>query len=159
MDTHAGQPSKLLPGGPVQQETLSILSEADVHYAPYWARKLAFAFGLPRKAQWEVAVAVSEASTNILKFGNRGAITLRLVPGPPLVLELEAVDQGPGIPDPALSREDGVSEGKRRCEATSLRGFRGLGTGLGAIGRLMDELTIQTRPQGGTRLLARKQVR
>lgn len=69
-----------------------------------------------------------------------------------------AEDDGPGI-DPELALRDGVSEGIDLAMLDAPRvGLRGLGTGLGAIERLMGDLHIEQRAEGGTRLIARHRI-
>jgi serine/threonine-protein kinase RsbT len=59
-------------------------------------------------------------------------------------IELEFIDEGPGIPDVHLAMQQGYSTG------------RGLGLGLPAAKRLMDELEIRTAPGAGTTVTSRK---
>jgi serine/threonine-protein kinase RsbT len=101
---------------------------------------------------------VSEAASNIVKFGGGGTLRLRFVVDPSAGLEIEATDHGPGIPDLDQARLDGVSEGSRRSDGGDPRRFGGLGLGLGTIQRLTDELIIDTGPRG-TRIVARKRCR
>lgn len=133
-----------------------IRCDADVVVAQVRARLFALRCGFSRREQWELAVASSEACTNMLKYAGGGTLRLQLLQGTPACIELEAVDGGPGITDAAQAMCDGVSEGKQRREARDLRAFRGLGLGLGALRRMMDELVILPLEKGGTRLLARK---
>lgn len=133
--------------------------DADVVTAQCWARRFAEACGFAAREQWEVAVAVSEAASNIVKFGAGGSVTLRFPAGERRALEIEAVDQGPGIHDLPKAELDGVTEGRRREDGGDPRQFRGLGLGLGAIRRMTDELSIETGERGGTRLVARKHLK
>ncbi len=106
------------------------------------------------KAEWAIAIAVSEAATNIQKFAGRGVITLRQEPG---FITFVAEDDGPGF-DPTIALQDGISEGIDLSTVDSRAGLRGLGTGLGAIQRLMGELEIERRAAGGVRLVARHRL-
>jgi len=106
------------------------------------------------KAEWAIAIAVSEAATNIQKFAGRGVITLRREAE---CITFVAEDDGPGF-EPELALRDGISEGIDLTQVESRAGLRGLGTGLGAIQRLMGELEIQRRPAGGPRLVARRRL-
>lgn len=134
---------------------LEIRCDADVAHAGGWARRVAARHGFGRRASWEIAVAVSEAASNIVKYGRRGSIALRFAAAEGW-LEIEALDEGDGIADVELAEQDGVSEGGHRADARDLRAVRGLGLGLGAIRRMTDELVIQRRNGRGTRLVARK---
>ena len=76
-------------------------------------------------------------------------------PGIPFIPKQVLVeDAGPGIADPDLALADGYSEG-RFLDGTQAT-LRGLGAGLGAVQRLMDELTIVDGPGGGAQIVARK---
>ena len=105
---------------------------------------------LSLKVEWALAIAVSEAATNVQKFAGAGVITLI---GEPSAIVMVAEDDGPGL-DPETALRDGVSEGIDLATVESRAGLRGLGTGLGAIHRLMGDLRIERRPCGGTRLVA-----
>lgn len=140
---------------PSERQVLDIRCDADAAGAPFWARNLAASYGFDRRGQWEVAMVVGEAASNIVKYGRRGSVSLRLVASDGC-LEIEALDEGEGIGDIAFAQQDGVSEGTRRSGVADLRKVRGLGFGLGTIRRLTDDLVILRRPTGGTQLLAHK---
>jgi len=87
----------------------------------------------------EVAIAVSEAATNILKHAGHGEILLRpLRAGAAVGLEILALDRGPGIANMSVSMADG----------TSTAGSYGVG--LGAMRRLASEFDIHSAPGKGT---------
>ncbi|MFB4424490.1 ATP-binding SpoIIE family protein phosphatase [Streptomyces sp. QL37] len=99
-------------------------------------------FDEPRCA--EVALAVSEAATNLRKYAVDGAFLLRAVRTPSDAgLEFVTTDDGPGMADVAYSLADG----------TSTSGT--LGIGLGAISRLADSFDLHSLPGRGTVLTAR----
>jgi len=137
-------------------ESVSIAREADIVVCQRRARAFAAALGLSVRAQWEVAIAASEATTNILKYAARGSVTLRAVLGPPPGLEMRAADEGPGIPDVSAALRDGCSRGIDMTAPDWVRARGGLGLGLGAIRRLMDSVVITRGAAGGTVLVARK---
>jgi serine/threonine-protein kinase RsbT len=137
---------------------LEVRSAAELPWVQREVRHYAAALGLDRTLQWSLAIAASEAATNMLKFAGSGTLTLRLVAGSPRWLELEARDRGPGIPDAAAALEDGVSEGRSLAVDPRPHARRGLGLGLGAIRRLTDRLDIRPNPGGGTVLVARKRL-
>ncbi len=128
-------------------------SDSDVAVVQAAALRLARETGFDKKGGWEFAIAVSEAATNILKHATEGEILLR---ASTRCLELQALDRGPGIKDVEAMIQDGCSENRNLAEDTTIVGRRGLGLGLGAIRRLMDELSISARSGGGTALVARK---
>lgn len=141
-----------------REATLAIDRATTVAWVQASVRAFARANGLSTRDEWSLAVAASEAATNIIKFATTGVITVRIVASPPL-LELVADDDGPGVSDVARALVDGVSEGVVLAETESRAGRRGLGTGLGAIARVMGELTIDRSPRGGARITARRPLR
>src|SRR6186713_834156 len=73
----------------------------------------------------KLALAVTEASTNILKHARQGRVLLRPIDNrPAIAIELLALDRGPGIGNLAASLRDGHSTAGTP------------GTGLGALARL-----------------------
>ncbi|HFE44138.1 MAG TPA: hypothetical protein ENJ18_01410, partial [Nannocystis exedens] len=107
---------------------------------------------------WELAIAVSEAATNMIKYGGGGIITLRRVATPRPHVALEARDRGAGIEQLERALVDNISEGNDARESIPASGRRGLGLGLGAIYRLMDEVEINSESGQGTTLHARKWI-
>ena len=90
-----------------------------------------------------VALAVSELATNLVRYAQEGTIVLSSVAGSAGTgIQVESWDVGPGIADLEQALEDGFSTGG------------GLGSGLPAVRRLMDEFTIATGPSG-TRIVVR----
>jgi serine/threonine-protein kinase RsbT len=139
------------------EESLEIRALSDVAVAQTRARSMAAAAGFPRRAQWEIATAVSEAATNIVKHASHGWVHLRVIPATLLCFEFEAVDHGTGIGDVDLAIRDGVSEGTDLSVPGPIVARRGLGLGLGAIRRLMDRLEVSSTAQG-TSLRAQKDL-
>ena len=94
-----------------------------------------------------IATAVSELARNILKYAGSGELYLRRVNRPGRRgVEIEAVDNGPGIEDCDKAMQDHFSSGGT------------LGLGLPAIKRLMDEFSLESTPGEGTRVTARKWI-
>ena len=92
-----------------------------------------------------VATAVSELVRNILKYAGTGEICIRRVRKMGASgIEIEALDQGPGIADCEAAMQDHYSSGGT------------LGLGLPAVRRMMDEFLLESSPGQGTRVLARK---
>lgn len=86
-----------------------------------------------------VAIAVSEAVSNMLKHAGGGTLAARsLVDGGVVGMEVLAIDSGPGMESVADSARDGVSS-----TGTA-------GGGLGAMRRQSDEFEVYSRPAGGT---------
>jgi serine/threonine-protein kinase RsbT len=137
---------------------LAVRSATELPWLQRQVRDYAALLGLEPALQWSLAIAASEAATNMLKFAGSGILTLRLIAGSPSWLELEARDRGPGIPDADAALEDGVSEGHSLAADPRPHARRGLGLGLGAVRRLTDLLEIRANPGGGTILIARKRL-
>lgn len=140
----------------IESEEIRIVSATDAVTAGGRARRFAERLGFSRPEQYEIATAVSEAATNIAKFAGEGRILLSHFAGG---LEFYAADDGPGIPDPVSALRDGFSEGRQIGPDTGPRGRRGLGSGLPAIVRLMDYLSLTNREPHGLLLRAVKYLK
>lgn len=127
---------------------------ADVVVCQRKARAYAAEVGFGLREQWAVAIAVSEAVTNILKYAGGGVLHLRAVAGEPAGLEFEAVDEGRGIGDLEAALCDGITEGRPASGDLTVRTRRGLGLGFGTIRRLMHEMVAESSGSG-TRVRAR----
>jgi serine/threonine-protein kinase RsbT len=92
----------------------------------------------------QIALSVTELANNLWLHASSGTLHLRPVEHPRAGIEVSTVDEGPGIMDVERVLADGVSS----------RG--GLGSGLPAVRRLMDELRIESVPGGQTRIEAIK---
>lgn len=143
-------------GASSEVETVVIEHEWDVFVAQGRSRAFARALGFSSVEQAAVATAVSEAATNVLKFAGRGALWLRPLEGAERGLEIEILDHGPGIAD---LESVGVEERSARqiLDASVAPGSpHGLGSGIAAMRRLMDVVTLENNPGGGLRVVARK---
>jgi serine/threonine-protein kinase RsbT len=108
------------------------------------AQEWALAQGLSEVDSHRVALVVSELATNQVKYARgRGEVILRRCERGRECIEIEALDQGPGIADVEWALAEHTSTGGS------------LGLGLPGVKRLMDELHIDTSP-GGTRVTVRK---
>ena len=111
-----------------------------------FARKMACGLGLDESMSEQVGIVVTEACTNFLKHAGSGEIILHtssegLEPDP--LLDVLALDRGPGMRSLQQSLRDGFSTGSTA------------GHGLGAIVRLSQDSDFYTVPQKGTGILAR----
>lgn len=88
-----------------------------------------------------VALVATELATNLAKHARGGRMLLRWAEDAG-VIEIVALDRGPGIPDVAQSQRDGYSTAGTR------------GEGLGAVSRQADDLHIYSAPSG-TAMVAR----
>jgi anti-sigma regulatory factor (Ser/Thr protein kinase) len=111
-----------------------------------YARAMAANIGLNETVAEQVSIVVTEACTNLLKHAGRGEIILHSssegLETTPL-LDVLALDQGPGMRNLQQSLQDGYSTGSTA------------GHGLGAIIRLSQDSDFYTVPQKGTGILAR----
>jgi anti-sigma regulatory factor (Ser/Thr protein kinase) len=108
------------------------------------AATLASRLGFPAPRADELALAVTEAATNLHKHARQGSMLLRITrdgdrPG----IELVTIDAGPGFRDTSAALRDGHSTSGT------------LGIGLGAISRLADFCDLYSMPGHGTALVAR----
>jgi anti-sigma regulatory factor (Ser/Thr protein kinase) len=92
----------------------------------------------------QLALAVTEAASNLYKHAHQGSLWLSVnreveAPG----IELVTIDSGPGLPDASAAMRDGHSTAGT------------LGIGLGAIRRLADFCDLYSVPGHGTSLVAR----
>jgi anti-sigma regulatory factor (Ser/Thr protein kinase) len=110
------------------------------------AREMALHMGMDETGAEHVAIVATEACTNLLKHAGGGQILLQTSTdegnGLP-ILELLAVDQGPGMGNLDACLRDGYSTGSSP------------GQGLGAIQRMSKQSDIYTLPGRGTAVLAR----
>ncbi|MFI1018677.1 ATP-binding SpoIIE family protein phosphatase [Streptomyces sp. NPDC020965] len=107
------------------------------------AAALARRIGLDTHRASEVALAVSEASTNLQRHAEDGALLLRVLRTPDRAgVEFVTVDTGPGMADVSAALADGASTAGT------------LGIGLGAVARLADTFDIHSLPGRGTVMAA-----
>ena len=135
---------------------IPIVQGVDVISAQIKIRRFARDAGFDPRDQWRIAIAVSEAATNMVKYAGGGVIILRALSGPRVGVEFEARDQGAGIPSLERALQDHVSDDLHWSERADPRSARGLGLGLGAIHRLMDEVEIDAKPGQCTSIRGRK---
>lgn len=136
--------------------TLRIARESDAIFCSSEAARYAQRAGFAGKDLWEVAIAVSELVTNVIKYAGTGRVILCQLDQPRLGIEIVVEDEGPGIQDIESALIDGFSEGRLLTEQDFKRPPRGLGAGLGAVDRLMDEIEIENKEPRGTRVVIRK---
>ena len=128
-----------------QQGEFRIGSESDIVLARKIVRDFSTELGFSLTDVTRIVTAASELTRNIYHYAGNGLMRWRpLNERGQVGLELIFEDQGPGIPDVEKAMEAGFSTGK------------GLGLGLPGSKRLMDEMTIQSRPGQGTVVGVRK---
>lgn len=128
---------------------------ADVIACAYRSVRWARSVGFDDLQSSRLGIVVAELAENALKHAGGGTVTLHLLDEPRSGLEIVVVDQGPGIEDVELAFVDGVSDGRPRSHGVTHGGHDGLGVGLGAVRRLMDEVAIDSSRDSGTRVTAR----
>ncbi|MGW8331236.1 ATP-binding SpoIIE family protein phosphatase [Streptomyces sp. NPDC055897] len=107
------------------------------------AAALARRVGLSTHRAAEVALAVTEAATNVHRHAVDGALLLRVVrEAGEAGVEFLTVDSGPGMTDVPASLADGASSAGT------------LGIGLGAVARLADHFDLHSIPGRGTVMAA-----
>lgn len=125
-----------------------ITSSAEVIAVRRIAKEMAKEIGFNEQIREEIVLVVSELASNIIKYANRGLVTLT-----PVFLDnqkgliIEATDSGSGF-NQDVALQDGFSSSGT------------LGFGLGAVNRLMDEFEIFTNEEGqtGTRIVCKRWI-
>jgi serine/threonine-protein kinase RsbT len=127
---------------PMPPKKMPIEQEKDIATARLEAWSEAVRIGLSKFASVKVATAVSELARNIVFYAGKGTVELRSVKDDrgTLGLQIIAIDQGPGIP-PAKLEE---------IWAGTYKSQRGMGKGLVAVKKLVDDFQLDTRPGIGT---------
>jgi anti-sigma regulatory factor (Ser/Thr protein kinase)/serine/threonine protein phosphatase PrpC len=124
-------------------QSQEIKYEAQVGAARRGVRRYASRMGFDADALAEIEIVVQEIGTNAARYSDGGGcLHWTAVLGDAAGLELFYCDRGPGIFDLERATRDGVSSGG------------GLGTGFGAMRRLLDEFDAFSVVKGTTRRLA-----
>ncbi|MER5422180.1 ATP-binding protein [Streptosporangium roseum] len=99
---------------------------------------LAEARGFDEEDAGRVAVAVSEAASNLVKHAVEGVMLIRPHPELDSAIEVIAIDRGPGMRDVSRALRDGYSTAGT------------LGIGLGGIARMASGYEVHSMPGRGT---------
>jgi anti-sigma regulatory factor (Ser/Thr protein kinase) len=130
--------------GTHRQRRLLIRDQSAIGEARREAQRLATDFGLDETVIGRVGVVASELATNLLRHAGGGELLLQPVATEPgAVIEVIAIDRGPGMPNVETCLRDGYSSGGTA------------GTGLGAVKRLAAEFDIYSLVGRGTVVMAR----
>ena len=89
------------------------------------------------------AIVCYEAEINVVSYAKKGIIRLSVTP---IAVEIEVIDEGPGIPDIELAMEQGYSTADQRIREM---GF-GAGMGLYNIKSYSDKFDISSEVNKGT---------
>jgi serine/threonine-protein kinase RsbT len=121
---------------------LPIEQEKDIATARLEAWSESVRIGLSKFTSVKVATAVSELARNIVFYAGKGTVELRTLRDDrgTSMLQITATDQGPGI-DPKKLQE--IWGGTYKSQ-------RGMGKGLVAVKKLVDEFSLDTAPGRGT---------
>ena len=126
------------------QMSIAVTEASQVGEARRTAAKMARYAGLPEVRCAEVAIVATELATNLSKYGEQGRLLLQTLSSRHgALVELLAVDRGPGMADVQRCLRDGFSSSGSP------------GTGLGAVQRLSSEFDIHSAPGAGTVILSR----
>lgn len=133
----------------ISARVVVVVEEYHVAVARQETQAMAEMLGFKRTAVYEIATCVTELATNLFFHTQHGgAITARALNIDGRIgLEIISLDGGPGIPNIEEALKDGFTTNK------------GLGSGLPGVGRLMDELEIESSLDLGTHIIARKWLR
>ncbi|MGH7843780.1 MAG: ATP-binding protein [Candidatus Binatia bacterium] len=129
---------------------ITVATARDAYGARRSAKETALAIGFDEKASEEIAIAVSELAANLIKYARGGRLTLVPIDeSAGAGIQVESLDVGPGIADVELALSDGFSTGG------------GLGHGLGAVNRFMDQFDISSQcgSDAGTHIVCKRWLR
>ncbi len=108
------------------------------------ARELATSLGFDRRAAVELAIAVSELASNIVKYGVRGVVTIEPAHDARrgVGIRIIAADEGPPFRDFATALKDGCDD-RGPLDPVTYTNRHGIGAGLGAVKRFTDTITLE----------------
>ncbi|HTV90766.1 MAG TPA: ATP-binding protein [Stellaceae bacterium] len=113
--------------------------DTDIVLARRRTRRIAELLGYDHHAQTRITTAVSELARNAVEHGKGGWIEFAIEPEDRPKLKIVVADRGPGIPD--------------RRNGDQHRAGGGMGIGLVGAQRLVGNLSIETSPERGTRIV------
>jgi anti-sigma regulatory factor (Ser/Thr protein kinase) len=120
-------------------------SEPDVIHAVVTATEIARGLDLSEADSRTVGTVVSELATNIIKYAERGRVTIQEVEsGGRVGVQVTVSDQGPGIANVQEALQDHFSSSGT------------LGLGLPGVRRMMDDFEFQSEVGVGTTITVRK---
>lgn len=125
----------------------NIRREVDVYVAIGRGREIATALGFNTIDRTRIEIVILELTRNLLVHANGGELRFEKIERQGQQgIAIETIDTGPGIADIALALRDGYSTAHT------------LGAGLPGVKRLMDEFSIESTVNVGTRVRAIKWV-
>jgi serine/threonine-protein kinase RsbT len=131
--------------GVAEVREIRIDNEADIVEVRRYVRDLAKECRFDQFAVAALTTAASELSRNVWVHAQRGIARIDVLrSGTRIGVELEMIDEGPGIADLSKALAGGYSTANS------------LGLGLSGTKRLVDEFNVDTELGKGTRILIRK---
>lgn len=129
-------------------EVVAVLHDADVYAAKLVARNLAARIGFDSGTVEEIVLVVTELATNLMRHAGGGNLIFTAISANNRNgIQIESLDEGPGIESIEKSFADGYSTAA------------GPGYGLGTVNRLMDEVDLFPADRGGVHLTCRRWIR
>jgi anti-sigma regulatory factor (Ser/Thr protein kinase) len=125
------------------KNTSLIAVSGDIKRAYISVSDIAKSMGFSKIEISSLANAVSEIATNVIKYATKGSMHVRVSKNR-RVLEITIEDKGPGIRKLEKAQQEGYSTGL------------GLGIGLPAAKRAMDEFVITSKVGKGTKVVMKK---
>jgi anti-sigma regulatory factor (Ser/Thr protein kinase)/serine/threonine protein phosphatase PrpC len=140
--------SELLGTKAIDAVAFDVEGPADTQRAAELACKFVDSLGFTPKDRAEIALVVTELASNLIQHASGGTVRLsRIEAVGHIGIQVESEDSGPGISDLEQAITDGYSTAG------------GLGTGLGTVNRLMDDLAAYSRPERGVRIICQRWMR
>jgi len=135
----------MTPTNAAEPVDIGVMWPGDVSRAAEVGKNLAAAFGFPAVHSEEIALVITELAANLMRHASGGIIrVMRAADGDRQGIEIQSLDNGPGISDIEKAMTDGYSTAG------------GLGLGLGTVNRLMDEFEIHPGTHGGAHIVCRR---
>ena len=130
----------------VFEKKILIEESEDIYHALTVAKDIAKTLGFSELNQTLIATVTSELATNIQRYAKTGEIIIQQINDNDTIgIEIQALDQGPGIKDLEKAMQDGFS-------TTNLS----TGLGLSSVKRIMDEFIIENQINEGVTIRSRK---
>jgi anti-sigma regulatory factor (Ser/Thr protein kinase) len=125
--------------------SVQVTRSVEVKHASNAARDFAATIRFTPAECEEISLAATELASNLVKHAGGGVIKLSSIEAQGRTgIQIESEDTGPGI----VHTEEALTDGYSTTGS--------LGTGLGAVNRLMDELEFHNRPDNGLHILCQR---